>query len=153
MQALNLPPYSFKIKTEGQRSQIFDSIRRKYVVLTPEEWVRQNYVEFLIQERHFPRSLIALEQALTYNRMLRRSDVLAYNHHGQAIMIVECKAPNIKIDQKVFDQIARYNMTLQVPYLAVTNGLEHYYCYIDLKERNYRFLPECPDYAEITSMQ
>ncbi|MGD1846744.1 MAG: type I restriction enzyme HsdR N-terminal domain-containing protein [Salibacteraceae bacterium] len=151
MQALNLPTYIFKIKSEGQRSQIFDSTRRKYVALTPEEWVRQNYVEFLVQERQFPRSLMAIEQSLTYNRMQRRCDLLAYTQTGQPALMVECKAPNIKIDQKVFDQIARYNMSLQVPYLAVTNGLEHYYCYIDLANRSYRFLPDCPAYGQLTT--
>ena len=150
MQDLNLPRYAFKVKNEGLKPQIFDAVRRKFVVLTPEEWVRQNYVEFLVQECGFPRSLLAVEKALRYNQMNKRTDVVAYSREGNPMLIIECKAPSITIGQNAFDQIARYNMTLKVPYLTVTNGLNHYHCYIDHENKSYRFLPEAPNYADLT---
>ena len=119
------------------------------MALTPEEWVRQHYIEFLVQEKKFPRSLMAVEKGLIYNRMQKRGDVVAYDNTGTPLLIVECKAPEVKINQGVFDQIARYNMTLQVPYLAVTNGLQHYYCLINWEQKDYRFLPDLPNYTEL----
>ena len=122
MQLLNLPAYQYKIKTDGQRKQIFDRIRKKYVALTPEEWVRQHFINFLIEQKKYPESLMMVEMKLKYNRQQKRGDIVIYNNLGKPCVIVECKSPEIKITQDVFDQAARYNMTLKVEYLLVTNG-------------------------------
>ena len=117
MQRLNLPEYEFKLRKNGINNEIFDAFRKKYVVLTPEEWVRQNILQFLIRERNFPSSLIAVEIGLKYNQMQKRADILAYDKQGQPYLLVECKAPEVKITQETFHQIARYNMTFKVKYL------------------------------------
>ncbi len=123
---LNLPKYDFKVKTEDGSTQIFDVIRKQFVKLTPEEWVRQNFIQYLIDEKKYPASLMVLEYALKYNNMQKRADILCFNKEGAPQLMVECKAASVPINQKVFDQIARYNFSLKVPYLVVTNGLEHY---------------------------
>src|SRR3989337_293887 len=128
MQQLNLPIYSFKIKSEGEKKFIYDEIRKKFVSLTPEEWVRQNFIRYLIHEKQFPATLIVIEMAMKYNRMKKRGDVVVYDRAGKPVVIVECKAPDVKITQNAFDQVARYNMALKVKYLVATNGLTHYCC-------------------------
>jgi hypothetical protein len=144
MQLLNLPSYQFKIKESDGRIQIFDTIRKKYLVLTPEEWVRQNFLQFLIQEKKFPASLIAVEAGLKYNQLQKRTDVLVYDKQGSPYLMVECKAPEVKISQDTFDQIARYNMAFKVRYLVVTNGLQHFCCQMNYVENNYQFLEQIP---------
>ncbi len=144
MQTLNLPPYQFKLKQLGLRTQIFDAIRKKYVVLTPEEWVRQNFLQFLIQDKKFPSSLIAVEAGLKYNQLQKRMDVLVYDKLGSPHLMVECKAPEVKITQDVFDQIARYNMVFKVKYLVVTNGLHHFCCLMDYTKETYVYLEQIP---------
>lgn len=139
-----MPPYPFKIQEGGQRSKIFDPVRKKYVALTPEEWVRQHFVQYLVNELNYPASLIAIEKGLTYNRQQKRSDVVVYNTSGNPVLIVECKAPEVAITEAVFHQVAAYNMTLKVPLLVVTNGLKHYCCRINHEEKSYAFLPEIP---------
>ena len=146
MQKLNLPSYTFKLKSNEKHTLIFDNLRKKYLVLTPEEWVRQHYVQYLVQEKNYPVSLIALEKQLTINNLKKRTDIVVYNKDGQPKIIVECKAPHIKISQDTFDQIARYNLQLKAKYLIVTNGLEHYYCSMDFENGNYQFLKEIPNY-------
>jgi hypothetical protein len=146
MQRLNLPTYSFKLKSEGGRNLIYDEIRRKFVALTPEEWVRQNFIRYLISERSYPAALIALEKQFEYNRMEKRSDILVYNRRGIPVLMVECKAPGIKVNQNVFDQIALYNLKFNVPYLVVTNGINHYCCKYLKEQGRYQFLEEIPDY-------
>src|SRR6056297_910650 len=146
MERLNLPTYSFNIKFKEQRKYIFDFIRKKYVLLTPEEWVRQNFLKYLVEEKKYPASLIAVEKEFKLNRLSKRSDVVVYNSSGHPFLIVECKAISVKIDQKAFDQIARYNMKLQVEFLVVTNGLEHYCCKIDLENQTYCFLKDFPEF-------
>jgi hypothetical protein len=146
MQKLNLPSYTFKLKSNEKHTLIFDNLRKKYLVLTPEEWVRQHYVQYLVQEKNYPVSLIALEKQLTINNLKKRTDIVVYNKDGQPKIIVECKAPHIKISQDTFDQIARYNLQLKAKYLIVTNGLEHYYCSMDFENENYQFLKEIPSY-------
>ena len=146
MQKLNLPTYTFKLKSNENKMLIFDKLRKKYVVLTPEEWVRQHFVEFLIQDKKYPISLIALEKQLTINNRKKRTDILVFNAIGNHDIIVECKAPNIKITQDTFDQIARYNLKLKANYLIVTNGLEHFYCKMDFENETYIFLKDFPDY-------
>jgi hypothetical protein len=143
---LNLPTYNFKLKSKENKTLIFDKLRKKYMVLTPEEWVRQHYVSFLIEEKNYPTSLIALEKQLTINNRKKRTDILVFNTNGNPEIIVECKAPSIKITQDTFDQIARYNLKLKANFLIVTNGLEHFYCKMDFENETYIFLKEIPDY-------
>ncbi len=125
---------------------IFDNLRKKYLVLTPEEWVRQHFVQFLIEEKKYPVTLIALEKQLTINNLKKRTDIVIFSSDGTPNIIVECKAPKIKIAQDTFDQIARYNLKLNANYLIVTNGLEHYFCQLDKENETYIFLKDIPDY-------
>ena len=146
MQKLNLPTYTFKLKSNEKHGLIFDILRKKYFVLTPEEWVRQHYVHFLIQEKKYPISLIAVEKQLSVNNLKKRTDIIIFNTLGEVDIIVECKAPHIKITQAAFDQIARYNMKLNANFLIVTNGLEHFFCKIDPINETYIFLKDIPEY-------
>lgn len=146
---LNLPSYPFKIKEDSSTTYIFDEIRKRYLVLTPEEWVRQHVVQYLIFEKKYPRSLIKLEGGLKLNALQKRSDILLYNNEGKKIMLVECKAPSVKITQNAFDQIARYNFVHQVDHLLVSNGLSHYCCKIDHTKQSYQFLVETPCYQSV----
>ena len=146
MQKLNLPTYNFKLKSNENKTLIFDNLRKKYMVLTPEEWVRQHFVRFLIDNKNYPISLIALEKQLLVNNRKKRSDILVFNTTGEPEILVECKAPQIRITQATFDQIARYNLKLKANYLIVTNGLEHFYCKMDFENKKYVFLKEVPDY-------
>ncbi|PQJ72562.1 MULTISPECIES: type I restriction enzyme HsdR N-terminal domain-containing protein [Polaribacter] len=146
MQKLNLPTYNFKLKSSENKTLIFDKLRKKYMVLTPEEWVRQHYVSFLIEEKNYPTTLIALEKQLIINNRKKRTDILVFNKEGNHEIIVECKAPSIKITQDTFDQIARYNLKLKATFLIVTNGLEHFYCKMDFENETYVFLKEIPNY-------
>ncbi|RKE03840.1 type I restriction enzyme HsdR N-terminal domain-containing protein [Marinifilum flexuosum] len=152
MENLNLPTYSFKIKSDLQRKLIFDSIRKKYVVLTPEEWVRQNFIRYLVEEKDYPASLIAVEKKVDVNLLPQRSDIVLYNRNANPVMIVECKASKIKITQDVFNQIARYNMKLRVPFLVVTNGLKHFCCYMDYENKSFKFLEDIPNYQSIKDL-
>ncbi len=146
MQTLNLPTYNFKLKNSQNKTLIFDKLRKKYVVLTPEEWVRQHFVHFLIDQKKYPETLIAIEKQLTINNLKKRTDILIFNSDGKPDVIIECKAPSIKISQKTFDQIARYNLQLKAEFLIVTNGLTHFYCKMDFKNKTYIFLKNLPDY-------
>ena len=148
MQLLNLPTYQFEIKSSENKQLIFDKIRKKYVVLTPEEWVRQNFVEYLIKEKKYPLSLIAVEKQVTVNKLKKRFDILVFDKKGNHNIIVECKSPKIKISQDTFDQIARYNLTLNAEYLIVTNGISHYYCKLDKKNKKYQFLEDIRTYGK-----
>ncbi len=146
MQKLNFPSYIFRFKNSENKVSIFDEIRKKYIVLTPEEWVRQHVVQFLITEKKYPKSLINVEKVLTINGLRKRYDIVVFNPDGSIVVLVECKAPEIKTSQATFDQIARYNMTLKAQYLMVTNGFNHYYCQIDIENEKYHFLQELPNY-------
>ncbi len=128
---------------------ILDQIRRKYVRLTPEEWVRQNFVQYLINEGKYPPGLIAIEVMFSLNKLKRRVDILIHDRQGKPVMIVECKEPEVKINEKVFDQIVTYNMVLKVPYIVVTNGIVHYACKIDHAENKWEFLMVIPLYEDI----
>ncbi len=145
MQELNFPHYSFKIKTSENKTVIFDIVRKKYVVLTPEEWVRQHVIHFLHFEKKYSLSLMSAEKQVKVNSLTRRTDVVVYNNQGKPIIIVECKAPMVSISQNTFDQIARYNLSLDAPYLYVTNGLEHYYAMMDHVKQTYVFLHDLPN--------
>lgn len=147
MQQLNLPRYAFKIKSIKNKYFIYDLIRKKEVVLTPEEWVRQHIVHYLIEEKNYPVSLIALEKKLTLNGLTKRTDILIFNQNGTPEILVECKATNVQITQDTFDQIARYNMKLDAKYLMVSNGLEHFYCIMDHQNESYQFLRDIPNYS------
>jgi len=129
---------------------ILDQIRRKYVRLTPEEWVRQNFVQYLITEGKYPAGLIGIELMFSLNKLKRRVDILIHDRQGRPVMIVECKEPEVKIDEKVFDQIVAYNMALKVPYIVVTNGIDHYACRIDHEENKWEFLMMIPLYEDLT---
>ncbi len=144
MKVLNLPHYSFKLKESSGKVQILDELRKRYVVLTPEEWVRQHIVQYLIQEKKYPSSLIAIEIGLKYNQLQKRADVLVYDRQGTPYILVECKAPEVKITQDVFHQIAVYNMSFKVKYLLVTNGMDHFICEMDYTANSYQFLKEIP---------
>lgn len=146
MQSLNFPDYIFRFKSNENKPLIFDEVRKKFVALTPEEWVRQHTVQFLLTEKNYPISHINIEKQIKLHDMTKRYDIVVYNSDGSIHLIVECKAPNIPIDQNVFDQIARYNFVLKADYLMVTNGLEHYYCKMDLKNAKYVFLEKIPPY-------
>jgi hypothetical protein len=146
---LELPPYPFKISDVNGQLTLFDEIRKKHIIITPEEWVRQHFVQYLINQKKYPKTLVKLEGGLRLNGMAKRSDIVVFNPAGEKILMVECKAPSVAINQKVFDQIARYNMTHKVSLLAVTNGLQHYYCSIDFKNQAYKFIEELPAYNEL----
>ncbi|PKH52616.1 restriction endonuclease subunit R [Tenacibaculum sp. Bg11-29] len=146
MQKLNLPNYTFKLKSNENKTLIFDNLRKKDVVLTPEEWVRQHFVQFLIQEKNYPVSLISIEKQLIINNLKKRTDIVIFSPDGTPNIIVECKAPKIKIAQDTFDQIARYNLKLNANYLVVTNGLQHYFCKLDKEKETYIFLKDIPSY-------
>lgn len=149
MYDLNLPSFDTKIRKKGGELEIFDPLRKKYVALTPEEWVRQHFVHYLISEKQFPQSLIANETGIKLNSLSKRCDTVVYNRQLQPMMIVEYKRPDIPITQAVFDQITRYNSVLKVPYIVVSNGLVHYCCQLDYVRRSYRYLTEIPTYQEI----
>jgi hypothetical protein len=144
---LNLPSFGLKIKEENGIYYIFDQIRKKYLVLTPEEWVRQHLIHFLIEVKKYPRSLMKLEGGLKLNSLQKRSDILLFNKNGKKIILVECKAPAVKITQDTFDQIARYNFVHKVEWLLVSNGIEHFCCRIDYDKKTYSFVEELPDYT------
>ena len=143
---LNLPAYAAKIQRDGTKLLIFDELRKKRLILTPEEWVRQHWVQHLIHEKKYPRSLIKIEGGLTLNDMPRRSDLVIYDTAGNKILMAEFKAPSVKITQAAFEQIAHYNTVHRVPFLLVSNGLQHYYCRIHFEQERVEFLTDLPDY-------
>ena len=148
LQPLQLPPYPFKITDLNGQLTLFDEIRKKQVIITPEEWVRQHFVQYLINQKNYPKTLIKLEGGLKLHGMQRRTDIVVFNTAGEKILMVECKAPSVAINQKVFDQVARYNITHKIALLAVTNGLQHYYCSVDFDNGSYKFIEELPAYRQ-----
>jgi hypothetical protein len=126
-------------------------VRKKYILLTPEEWVRQHFLQYLVRDRNFPVSLIAVEKEFDFNRMKKRTDILVHNKQGRAVLIVECKSPNVPITRQVFDQIGLYNLSYRVPWLVVTNGMKHYCCRFDETEADYLFTDRIPDWNEVQS--
>ena len=146
MLELSLPGFDYKVKKQNGTVMIFDIVRKKYVVLTPEEWVRQHFVHFLIAHKGYPSALLANEVMVKLNGTTKRCDTVLYRRDLSARMIVEYKAPHIEITQAVFDQITRYNMVLKVDYLIVSNGMQHYCCRIDYAHQSYTFLQDIPDY-------
>jgi len=151
METLNLPTYSFSLKSVEGRSYIFDPFRRKYVLLTPEEWVRQHFLQYLVRDKGFPASLIAVEKEFSLNRMKKRTDILAHNRQGKAMLLVECKSPSVPVTPEVFNQIGLYNLSHKVPWLVVTNGMKHYCCRFDEAEGKYLFVDRIPEWSEVQS--
>jgi hypothetical protein len=151
MQKLNLPQFEIRLKKEGEKHYIFDEIRKKYILLTPEEWVRQNFIRFLVQHKNYPQSLMAIEKQININNKLFRFDLVGYQRNGQPFLIAEFKAPGVKITQQAFDQVVRYNMALKVRLVVVSNGLQHFVCAIDYVKKDYTFLKEIPEFHKINS--
>lgn len=149
---LNLPKFEFTFKNKEDKKYIFDEIRRKYLLLTPEEWVRQNFVKYLINYKNYPSSLIALEMPFVMNTIEQRSDIVVYGKHGNILLLVECKSPEVALTQKVFDQAAGYNLKLNAEMLVITNGISHYCCKPDYKSRKWLFLQDIPDFKEHESV-
>ena len=143
---LNLPNSELKIKLVEETTQVFDEVRKKYFKLTPEEWVRQNFIHYLNKEKKYPFGLMGVEKMVKYNSLKTRADIVIWNRDGMPSVIVECKAPNVKITQDAFNQIAKYNYKLRVKYLVVTNGLQHFCCEMDYKNNKITFLEEIPEY-------
>lgn len=147
MKELNLPAYSFSIKQDDNASSlIYDEIRRKYVHLSPEEWVRQHFIKYLVKEKEYPPGLIGVEVMFKMNRLVRRADILVYDRKGEPAMIVECKAPAVRISAAVFDQIVEYNLKFRLKYIVVTNGLKHFACLTDPVKGKWAFLDTLPHY-------
>lgn len=146
---LNLPPKKLKLRQLNEKVEVFDVLRRKWLVLTPEEEVRQRFIHYMMDEKKYPAGLIAVEYSLKVNSLKRRADVVVFNRFGHPLLLVECKAPLVKIDQKVFDQIARYNLSMKVDFLVVTNGLDHFCCQLDFQNQSYHFLQDIPLFEEI----
>lgn len=144
MQELNLPSYPFKLRTMGQSTEIFDSLRKKFVPLTPEEWVRQHFIMFIRNELKYPAGMIAIEKGLKVNNRPKRADIIVHDPAGRPWMIVECKAPGVQLNQDAFFQAAGYHMKLNVMYLAVTNGLQHYCC--KYENESFTFIHNFPTY-------
>ena len=147
MQKLNFPVYSFRFKNSENKVSIFDEIRKKFILLTPEEWVRQHVVQFLLQDKKYPKSYINVEKLIKINDLSKRYDGVVFQPNGDIFLLIECKAPEVPISQQTFDQIARYNLVLKAKYLMVTNGLNHYFCQMDFENEKYVFLRELPEYS------
>ncbi len=146
---LSLPAYDFRYTEKEGKRYIFDKIRKKHVLLTPEEWVRQNFISYLIREKGYPQSLVRVEMFFKLNRLSKRADIALFNKSGKPKVLVECKSPKVRISQTVFEQVARYNLSFEVDYLIVTNGLQHYCCKMDYERKSYTFVNEMPSFKEI----
>ena len=155
MTPLNLPHYDMRLRRSADGAvQVYDLLRDKWVALTPEEWVRQHFVHFLMEQKAYPATLMANEVAVTLNGMSRRCDTVVYRQEGlKPLMIVEYKRPDVAITQKVFEQICRYNMVLEVEWLVVSNGLKHYCCKVDIKNGRYAFWEDIPTYEKLVKSE
>jgi type I site-specific restriction endonuclease len=147
MLELNLPPYDYKLKKNDDKLYIFDVLRKKYVFLTPEEWVRQHFIHFLMNKYGYPKSLMKAEGGLKYNNLPKRTDLVVYDRQGKPYIVVECKDTLVKITQATFEQAAHYNFILKAPYLIVVNGLSYHCCYIDHAKQSFQFLEDIPYFA------
>lgn len=150
---LNFPEYNFKLQKaspDGQSIKIFDKIRGKYVLLTPEEWVRQHLIQYMLSEKGYPSGLLSVEKKIKVNGLTKRTDVLVYDKKGLPLLLAECKAPQVSIDQKVFDQAARYNMVLGVQYYVLSNGIQTICCKVDHELQKYQFLEEFPSFTSLS---
>lgn len=146
MVRLNLPSFDYQLSQDGTKIRIFDVIRKKYVSLTPEEWVRQHFVHFLIAQKGYPRALIRIEGGLTYNHLSKRTDIIVYDRFAQPYLVVECKRHDQVLDAKVLRQLSTYNATVRAPYAAVTNGMQHFFFKFDWALKKHQVLTELPEY-------
>lgn len=146
---LNLPLHPLQITDKKGKKHLFDEFRKKHVVITPEELVRQQFLHYLVNEFKYPKSLIEVEKGLTYNALKKRADAVVYNLHGLPTVLIEFKSPKVEINQQTFEQIALYNLKFKVPYLFVSNGLNHYCCKINFETKQFKFLPAIPSYKSI----
>lgn len=146
MQELNIPTFEFRYKSEDNKTYVFDEIRKRYVALTAEEWVRQNFVKMLIYQYSYPAGRIGIEKQLILNSAIKRSDIVVYTPLATPFMVVECKAPSVPLDQNVVDQIAHYNMTLKSKYLIITNGMEILGCELNYENSSYKMITQLPNY-------
>jgi hypothetical protein len=153
VQQLNFPSFDFKIKEDSERRLIWDVVRRKYVVLQPEEWVRQHMIHYLHMNLEYPLGLLSVEKQLEYHGKKWRSDLVAYSKTGRPGMLVECKAPDVPLSEQTFAQAARYNLVYNVPYLLITNGVKHFCCKVDLEKKSYSFLKGIPSFKEINACE
>ncbi|WP_291859720.1 type I restriction enzyme HsdR N-terminal domain-containing protein [Marinilabilia sp.] len=149
MEKLNLPEYIFRYKEEKGKKFIFDEVRGKFVALTPEEWVRQNFLRFMADQLNYPKALTGVEKMLKVHGLSQRCDILLYNRRGSPAMVVECKAPGVSVDSKTMAQAARYNTTLKVPFLVLTNGQKHYCIQTDTETGDFEALSEFPAFEEL----
>jgi len=152
MQKLKLPAYTFLIDEKSGRSVIFDEFRRKWIILTPEEWVRQHFLKFLAQEKQYPRSLMSVEKKVLINGLSQRFDLLVHDRKGNPLLVAEFKAPDINIDQSVFDQALRYNSSLKAPYFLISNGMVHFVCKVDFENHKTSYLNMIPGYKELVNL-
>jgi hypothetical protein len=150
MQKLNFPEYQFHIVEKDGRLSIFDPVRKKYVALTPEEWVRQHVIRFLVQEKQVPVSLISVEVEIRLYNTLKRFDLAVSDRNGHALFVVECKAPAVPLTQAVLDQAVRYNMAMKAPFLMLTNGLHHIYCHMDLNTNSISLIDHLPEFSALS---
>jgi hypothetical protein len=146
---LNFPDYHFSFRESTGRFEIFDPARKRYVSLTPEEWVRQNLIQYLVNEKNMPLGLIVVEKSLKVLKMENRFDLMVYSRDGFPRMLVECKAPEVNLTQDVFDQVARYNIAFKVSYLLISNGLKHFCCYVDFNSGQFELLKDIPDFKSL----
>ena len=146
MEKLNFPMFNLPTKSKENKNFIFDSIRKKWLILTPEEWVRQHCVQYLINNKGYPIGLIQVEKRLKVNQREKRYDIVCFNQEGKINLLVECKRPDVKITQRTFDQISQYNYALKSDLIMITNGLEHYYCKINFEDKKYVFLDKLPPF-------
>jgi hypothetical protein len=149
MDALNLPAFACKIKQSRNKSWIFDGIRKKYLVLTPEEWVRQHFINYLVQHLHYPKSLISPERGTTYNALAKRTDICVYDTNGAVCLLVECKATSVKITEAAVHQVTTYNQTVRAPYVVLTNGQEHYCWQVNFESKTTIPLTGIPEYRQL----
>ena len=149
MNELHLPPFDVKVRGKKEKPEIFDFLRKRYVALTPEEWVRQHFVHWLVEGKGYPKGLVGNEVALACGEKKLRCDSIVYNKEGSPLMIIEYKAPTVSLTQRVFHQISAYNLLLHVDYLVVSNGLQHYCCRMDYEAQTFHFLQEIPDYDKL----
>jgi len=151
MQFLNLPEHPIKTRVnEHGKTEVFDTIRKKYVALQPEEWVRQQFIGFLVSRKNYPASLIAIEKGLAINGLQKRFDAVVFNRNGKPVALIEFKAPQVKLDDNTFRQVAAYNLNMRVKYLIISNGLKHYCCEMDYEKNSFRFLKDIPDYGALS---
>lgn len=148
MVPLNLPEYGMRLKNDGDQQWIYDTQRKKFVLLTPEEWVRQHFLNYLIVYLHYPRSLIKVESGLKINKLGKRSDIIVYDRSTQPYMLIECKSTDVQLSQAVFDQVSSYNQAYQARYLVITNGLQHYCCQLDYQSNQYQFIKKIPGFSQ-----